>query len=530
VPTGDGGELISAAYALGVAHPPGYPLYTMLGYLATHVPGVSPALGMNLLSALLDALAVGVVFLVVQRLVQVGRWTGHAAAAVGSLLLAFSSLYWAYSVVAEVFALNNLFAAVLLLIAIEWRRRQDARLLWLFAFVFGLALGNQQTIALFLPAFLVLAWRPSRLRDLGIAAGAFAAGLLPYAYLPIAASQSPAMNWGDPTTFARFVTHVTRGNYGSTSLSATGAHGSIWQNLRLLGTSLAHGFVYAGILLAAAGLWWAWQHRRVEGIALLTAFLVAGPLFEIYTDSAYPSPLQKGIVARFYILPSIPLGILSGLGAWWILAWARRPVVTALAAAMLLAIPGAAAADHYSSNDQSSNYVAANYGDDMLGLLAPRALLIVNGDENYTSLAYAQVVQHLRPDVVTIDSELLKLPSYVAQLRKEHPGIVIPQTSLNDLIAANLSRRPVYAVGAEGEQAFGKPFDYLNLGLVTRLLPKGAAPNPYAALRADPARFESLHYPTRFYAPDSWERVIVENYAGAAASLARALGVAPSQP
>ena len=69
VPTGDSGELIAAAYVLGVAHPPGYPLYTMLGYLATLLPGGSPALRMNLISGLFDAIAVGIVFLIVYRLV-----------------------------------------------------------------------------------------------------------------------------------------------------------------------------------------------------------------------------------------------------------------------------------------------------------------------------------------------------------------------------------------------------------------------------------------------------------------------------
>src|SRR5262249_28109723 len=130
------------------------------------LPGGSPALRVNLLSSLLDALAVGVVFLAIHRLVTSTGVRGrlpYVAAASGSLLLAFSSLYWAYSVVAEVFALNNLFAASLLLIALEWARAPHRSwLLWAFAFLFGLSLCNQQTIAWMLPAFLVLAgtgWR-----------------------------------------------------------------------------------------------------------------------------------------------------------------------------------------------------------------------------------------------------------------------------------------------------------------------------------------------------------------------------------
>src|SRR5262245_63683496 len=92
LPTGDSGELITAARVWGVAHPPGYPLYTMLGHVSMWLPFGSPALRMNLLSAVLDAAAVGVVFVLLYRLVEVTArdrspggqaWTPFAAAAVG---------------------------------------------------------------------------------------------------------------------------------------------------------------------------------------------------------------------------------------------------------------------------------------------------------------------------------------------------------------------------------------------------------------------------------------------------------------
>jgi 4-amino-4-deoxy-L-arabinose transferase-like glycosyltransferase len=558
-PSGDSGELITAAYTHGISHPPGYPLYMIIGYAVSHLPGASPALWMNLLSALFDAIAVGVVFLVSYRLVAshrdaARRWTPYVAASVGALLLAFSSLFWSYSVVAEVFALNNLFAAVLLLIGIEWcRRPQRIRLLWLFMLVFGLALCNQQTIALFVPAFVVLAWQgwvllprtagPLRisLRDLGIAVVALAVGLLPYLYLPIAASTNPLMDWGHPTTVNRFVCQVTRCDYGSASLVVGGKPGSIWENLRMLATSLTHGFVSVGILLAVAGLWWAWRSRRAEGIALFVAFLFAGPVFQAYTRTSYPDDLTKGVVARFYILPSVPLAILAGLGAWWVLRQAervsvsRRGLVTALAAAALLVVPVASAADHYSSQDQSRNYVTEDYGKDVLGELKPHALLIMRGDENLTTMVYSQFVQHLRPDVVAVDSELLKRASYVAQIRREHPQILIPfthydggvHTSLNALIQTNLENRPVYTVGSQTEKNFGKPFSNLELGLVMQWVRKGSVATEYAAFQADPQRYTRLHWPTGHYAADSWEKgAIAQDYGLAAFNLAYALDVA----
>ncbi|XP_046906265.1 transmembrane protein 260 isoform X1 [Hypomesus transpacificus] len=60
VPGGDSGELITAACELGVAHPPGYPLFTLLSRLALALlPSLSPAHAANLLSALMGAGASG---------------------------------------------------------------------------------------------------------------------------------------------------------------------------------------------------------------------------------------------------------------------------------------------------------------------------------------------------------------------------------------------------------------------------------------------------------------------------------------
>ncbi len=404
---------------------------------------------------------------------------------------------------AEVFALNNLLAALLLFVGCEWCRRPErVRLLWLLALLLGLAFSNQQTIVLLVPALAVLGlrgWRRVSLRTAAVAVGALVAGLLPYLYLPIAASADPAMNWGDPTSWARFVNDVTRGDYGTTTLVAGGRSGSIATNLGQLWAGLVHGFVYAGILLAIAGLWWAWQHRRLEGIALVVGFVVAGPLFQAYTRTAYPDPLTKGIVARFYILPSIPLAILAALGAWWVLAWLdgrKRLVPAAVAAAALLALPAAAAANHYSAADQSGNHMAENYARDLLGGLPPNALLLMRGDENYTSVSYAQNVEHLRPDVIALDAELLKLPSYVEQMKREHPGLAIPFTrydgiygpSLNTLVAANLASRPVYSTGVQEEKRFGAPFAQLHAGLATTRA-EGVALGP---LRPDAARRDGL--------------------------------------
>jgi 4-amino-4-deoxy-L-arabinose transferase-like glycosyltransferase len=458
VPAGDSGELIAAASVLGVAHPPGYPLFTLLGHVATWLPFGSPALRVNLLSAVWDAIAVALVFVIVHRLTSRREidlrhgWPALVAAATAALLLAFSTPFWSYAVVAEVFALNNLFAAVLLLVGLEWWRRPDRPwLLWVLAFTFGLALTNQQTIVLLVPALAVLAWSGwrgnrraarqgtaprVRLKDAAIAAALFVAGLLPYLYVALAARSDPAINWGDPRTFDRFFDLITRANYGTLQLTAEGRTGSISEQLGLQTSSLASALVYVGLALAIVGAVWTFRRRRAAGVALLLAFLFAGPVFVAYAKAYIADDLTKGVLERFYILPSIPLAILAGAGAWQLLLWAERiprptlrPYVAVAAGVALLAVPVASAAAHYGTADQSDNDVVLHYAQDLLRPLEPNALLLMRSDENFTSVFYAQQAEGLRRDVVALDAELLKLDSTVEQIRRQHPDVQIPWES-----------------------------------------------------------------------------------------------------
>src|SRR5262245_4704364 len=65
----DSGELILAAYGLGVAHPPGVPLWIMLAHLASLVPVGNVAVRINFSSAVFAALACAMLTLVVVELV-----------------------------------------------------------------------------------------------------------------------------------------------------------------------------------------------------------------------------------------------------------------------------------------------------------------------------------------------------------------------------------------------------------------------------------------------------------------------------
>src|SRR5438552_7222425 len=89
---GDSPELIMAAVKLGVAHAPGYPLFTMLGHLFSLLPFGPIPFRVNLLSVACDALAVGIIYLSALRLTQ-----SQLAAVVAALLLSVNQTFWQWS-------------------------------------------------------------------------------------------------------------------------------------------------------------------------------------------------------------------------------------------------------------------------------------------------------------------------------------------------------------------------------------------------------------------------------------------------
>jgi hypothetical protein len=171
---------------LGTAHPPGYPLYTMLNAVIVRlVPVGSVALRANLLSAvfavLTAALAVGVLqYLGVCRVLAAG-----GATALGMVLP-----FRRYAVVAEVYTLSALFMVAVLLCVLRFEVTRRRGWLRLAVLVFALSFAHATSNVLLVPGLLLYLaarrpswlWHPRELAML-LPAGTLLA-LAPYAYLP----------------------------------------------------------------------------------------------------------------------------------------------------------------------------------------------------------------------------------------------------------------------------------------------------------------------------------------------------------
>ncbi|HNT88936.1 MAG TPA: DUF2723 domain-containing protein [Candidatus Hydrogenedentes bacterium] len=231
----DSGELITAAYALGVPHPPGYPLWCLAAHVFTWLPWGSVAWRVNLSSAFFSAATVFFVALLIVHLTR-----NRFAALAGALALAFSKTFWAHAVVAEVYALNALLIALCTLLIWRWRgHRRDSRL-YAFALVYGLGLANHNTMVLLGPVFAAyILWAdgldPARWRAYARAALLVLLGLCVYLYLPLASRANPPMDWGNPSRSGGSGTTRRASSSASctrNTLAASGAISANWECAR----------------------------------------------------------------------------------------------------------------------------------------------------------------------------------------------------------------------------------------------------------------------------------------------------------
>ncbi len=281
----DSGELAAVATTLGIAHPTGYPLFTIIGHIFTLLPiGSSEIYRLNLMSAFFCSLGIFMFYMLVKFFMQnstiaedkpaakqpKSKNTKSPAAAIkekvtaipdtivytvsgfAALVLAFSKTYWAAANSVEVYPLHVFFLSTLMFVfmkAVFSTKRNDIegsfitqnKYYLIFAFLLGLSFTNHLTTILLAPACLTLffytnLYNKQRLyKLLGFMAVCFVIGFSVYLYLPIRANMNPTLIWGNPYNFERFYWHITGKQF---SVWIFSAKGSIPAFLLLMGTTV----------------------------------------------------------------------------------------------------------------------------------------------------------------------------------------------------------------------------------------------------------------------------------------------------
>jgi hypothetical protein len=461
----DSGELIVAARGLGVAHPPGFPLWVMLAHLASMLPVGNVAARINFSSAFFGALACAIVTLAVAELLitdsfvvaprrqnkaaqqsrkiedSTDRFFIFAPAVGAGLLMTFSRTLWSYATITEVYTLNTLLIVIVFFLVVRWRRIVETRRgssaavtthdRWIYAaaFVFGLALGvHHVTVGLTLPAIAAVVYRTEGLKFFTSRRLLYAALIcvgvlvLVYSYLPWAASSSPVMNWGDPRSLQEIWWHISGRQYRVFfSFSAATMGPQFVEFCRMALREFGFPWLPVTPFLAFAGF--ANAHKRDR-----TAFWFL--LLIVLADLAYSLSYEIAEDKDAYYLPTfISIAIAAGFGIRWLiqLAGLKRLRIwkPSLAAATAIVLTSATAfAGNWPFNDRRHYFIADDYVENVFSTIAPNGLLFTQDWQVVSPMFYAQEIEQRRRDVKVVDINLLRRSWYFDYLKRAHHGLM----------------------------------------------------------------------------------------------------------
>ena len=396
----DNGEYQMVPATLGVAHPPGFPLYTMLGHLFTKLPfGATPAYRVNLLSAFTSTATLLIVLATVYRLTK-----SYLGAITAVLTLATATTFWAQATTANIRSLTALFAALAIFALIGFReatqsqnQQQADRYLVLFALALGFGLAHHLSLAFMTLVFLlfVLLVDPTFIKTprrwlKPILAGLL--GFLPLLYLPLRAHAAVPGATADLATLPGFMNHALGLGFSGDFFYYTQPT-LLWQRLLVMGNVMTfqfNGWLLAGMVLGLLLMLW-----RDRLLALLLGFSFAIHLFITATYRA-PQTVE-------YMLPAyIPAVICLGYAVGFLVSFAfRRRWITAVAytiAAISLITAVRQTVAHYPSYEYLSHYTVRDTVQPML-TDAPADSIILADWHWATPLWYLQEVEGQRPDV-----------------------------------------------------------------------------------------------------------------------------------
>lgn len=393
----DNGEFQLVGATLGVAHPPGFPLYTLLSHLMTWLPlAATAAYKINLLSAITSAATLALVYLTVFRLTKRQLAAGTAVIALGT-----ATTFWAQATTANIRSLTGLFAAAAIFALVaHWQEKAHTdRYLVLLAGALGFGFTHHLSLAFMGLVFgLSLLWLdPAFLRTPRRWKRPFLAallGLLPLLYLPLRAGADVPGAASGLDTVSGFLNHfLGLGFQGDFFYYVHPA--VLWPRLQVMGNVLT--FQFSIWLLAGALLGWLWLLWRNWRIGLLL-----GGAFAIHTlvTATYRAPQTVEYMLPAYLPVAICLGVASGYLTDW---GVKRPFPWQGLALTGTAVLAVAAIGQGWQNWPSYRWLhqqedARDYAQDILGD-APHNSLILANWHWATPLWYLQTVEGQRPDV-----------------------------------------------------------------------------------------------------------------------------------
>lgn len=449
----DSGELAAVQATLGIAHPTGYPLFTMLGYLFSLIPlPFTKIYQLNLLAAIYSAAAAGIFTFSVKFILdnlniftnaklqkpkkkskiktenefsELNESQKIILSVIAGLTLAFSKTFWFQSTSVEVYSLHLLLISLIIFLLLkafvnDSLNNFSLKNYWIiFALALALGFSNHMTTLLIIPGTAYLYFNKEKFNSISfkkLALMIFVFMILLviiYSYLPIRASQNPHLNWGNPIDLERILRHISGFQYQVWLFSSSEA---AKKQLEYFISNLPSEFFFT-LILAAIGL--------VVSFIKVRKFLIFN-LITFLSTVFYSINYDISDIDSYFLLAYISLAFfnLFGLIKVFQLLNANR-INQIVIFVVLLLFPVLQFIKSFPEVNQSTTVVYENYTKSLLKSVPDNAMILSYQWDYFISASYYfQFVEKFRPEIAIVDKELLRRSWYFNQIERNYPGLL----------------------------------------------------------------------------------------------------------
>lgn len=476
---GDSAEYSTVAKTWGIAHPPGYPLYSLLSNILNKlIPFETTTWRVGLLSSIPTVITSYIIYKIILQL-KIHK----NIALLTSLLYLVLFPIWQYGLIPEVFALHTLFVTLITYLLLLNIKKANTAFLFLVSLLIGLCVSNHHIFVLFIPGWLILL--KNRLkkiysnRKLCLQMLFFIfIGASFYLYSIIVSYNNTILDWENAKTIQGFFSLITRSSYGSFK-AYSGSSANIGNQLSDMISGLVFillDFKPLGIIFIGIGLVVAHKYGKQFSQFLFVSLLLHF-IFLFYTNFVLTSTISSGMFERFLIPIYIVLIFFLGMGVdyfynHYYLVIVRKVKNTYLKTfikvsffAFLVIFIFIVGIQNYKTMSQIANIkVFEQFGSDIVKTVPYGSILTTQGDTSTFTSMYQLYGLKTRKDIVFFQLGLMGKKNYIEMIKKRTPNLIIshPIRGNDDFerFIANNEKRGYYA---EREMSVGswRPYGLL---------------------------------------------------------------------
>ncbi|MCX8093453.1 MAG: DUF2723 domain-containing protein [Candidatus Goldbacteria bacterium] len=415
----DSPETTLAFHTLGVQHPPGYPLNTLIGKLFTFLPLGSLMFRANLMAVFFNILSGLILFIIIYKIIddiKEEKSIKFLISIIGVIFYLFSVSVWRQGISAKgsIYGINAFFTCLVFYSVIS--TKYNLKYLYFFSFIYGLAMGNHWTsMIVIFPAFIfyfIVQYKKINIKNILLSIIFFIIGVSIYLFVFIRSKTEPVYAWGDTKTIKDFIWLISRAQYAGIEKKHTLA-----DTINLLTYYLKH-FIFNeypifGLFFIVGFYFLFKQKRNISILFLLSYFLLVISVANFATPPANTQWLIKPYLASANIYISLFLSCFILYITIRVNNLIKKIIVLSIFIFLIIYI-------NFSNPGYSRYFIGYDYSKNMVKSICCNSILIAEGDMNIGAALYETIINKV--DFVPVIPVVMQYEWYRNQVMRNFKG------------------------------------------------------------------------------------------------------------